>query len=437
MVATDDSGSKLRRPVFVLSDRFGENFGIRQAGQKERAIPAPAPGDDINFYQLAIQHSEGLTKDLCFTYVRDMLLRLGEAAKQGKELRLDLCAGHLCMAEREASFEFQGGYGGAAGGAPPGERVSHLDPMLNGRGNQGGVALAMHGHTLDAGSGGRSGGSQLGSQLGSHMGLSASVLNGGGSVLTAEEEMALYGDIDILDPETAAGGGSQVSTRRAAELEVATQQQLAQLLKADQATLGEQTIEELGAQLGARAASLERQLERQKQETDAMEARLKKAVAGGGSSAALVAREAARDAARDAMRAVSETNRQNAGRIAQKAAATKPGSNMDDAALNGLLLEHAGGLSIGRVGASSMHGASTLSKGSKGSSVPRMPPRQSAMADYGPPLLSVGFSAEGPGMSGHVAPAPRPQVPVVRAALSDTSTQKAFVKEQRAARRAE
>ena len=93
-------------------------------------MPAPAQGDDINFYQLAIQHSDGLTKDLCFTYVRDMLLRLGEASTQGKELRLDLGAGHLCIEGREVSFEFTGGYGGASAG--DGERVSHLDPMLGG-----------------------------------------------------------------------------------------------------------------------------------------------------------------------------------------------------------------------------------------------------------------------------------------------------------------
>ena len=42
MVATDDAGAKLRRPVFLLSDRFAENFGVRQGGAREKGLPARA-----------------------------------------------------------------------------------------------------------------------------------------------------------------------------------------------------------------------------------------------------------------------------------------------------------------------------------------------------------------------------------------------------------
>ena len=68
--------------------------------------------------------------------------------------------------------------------------------------------------------------------------------------------------------------------------------------------------------------------------------------------------------------------------------------------------------------------------------------RPAAIGDYGPPLLSVGFNDQGPGLSHPVAPAPRPAppqmapVPMVTAALSETSTQKAYAREQRAAARA-
>lgn len=106
--AADSTGSRRRRPVFVLSDRFTDNFGVRQGGLPERSIPAPASGDDINFYQLAIQHSDGLTKDQAFTFTRDMLFRIGQAAGQGRELRLEMGAGHLVFCEREATFEFGG-----------------------------------------------------------------------------------------------------------------------------------------------------------------------------------------------------------------------------------------------------------------------------------------------------------------------------------------
>ena len=48
MMATDETGSKLRRPVFALSERFSENFGVKQAGVRERGLPAPAAGDDLS-----------------------------------------------------------------------------------------------------------------------------------------------------------------------------------------------------------------------------------------------------------------------------------------------------------------------------------------------------------------------------------------------------
>ena len=111
---------------------------------QEKGLPPPASGDDVNYYQLAIQHSEGLSKDAVFSSMREMLIRLGEAAQAGKDLRLDLGAGHLCVAEREVSFEFGGGLG-AAKGDGGGERTSHLDPMTgkqaNKKGGGGGVSL--------------------------------------------------------------------------------------------------------------------------------------------------------------------------------------------------------------------------------------------------------------------------------------------------------
>ena len=60
-VATDGSGSTLRRPVFVLSDRFAENFRVKQSGSAEKLLPPPVSGDDVNFYQLAISFSGSLS----------------------------------------------------------------------------------------------------------------------------------------------------------------------------------------------------------------------------------------------------------------------------------------------------------------------------------------------------------------------------------------
>ena len=45
----DGTGSRLRRPVFLLSERFAENFGVRQAGVPEQGLPAPAHGYPITY----------------------------------------------------------------------------------------------------------------------------------------------------------------------------------------------------------------------------------------------------------------------------------------------------------------------------------------------------------------------------------------------------
>ena len=198
LLATDDTGSKLRQPVFVLSERFSDAFGVKQAGVPERNLPPPVQGDEVNFYQLAIQHSEGLTKDHAFASVRDMLFRLGEAASQGRELRLDMGAGTLVILEKEASFEFKGGgRAGDAGGAT--SKTSHLDPMLNGKKLGASADLASAGLAL----GGVGVGAGAGRGTPSAISVARSDGGAGKSAISAEEEAALFADVDALDPESA------------------------------------------------------------------------------------------------------------------------------------------------------------------------------------------------------------------------------------------
>ncbi len=265
------SGTRVRRPVFLLSDRFTDNFGVRQGGVVERGLPAPASGDDVNFYQLAIQHSDGLTKDQAFTYTRDMLFRLGQAAGQGAEMRLDLGAGTLVVNEREATFEFGGTFGGGGGGG--GEQAgggSKHDPLLGGGG---GVDLAMCGRK--AGGGGGSSCLSLGSSCRAPGRGGRGGRRSAGS-LSLEEESELFAAVDELDPETrAAGSESGTSTLLGDALESKTRSQVGHALGIADDALGGETIEQLGAALGAKAAALEDQLRRQRLESDRIEAKLK------------------------------------------------------------------------------------------------------------------------------------------------------------------
>ena len=432
LVAVDDSGSKLRRPIFQLSERFAENFGVKQAGVAERGVPAPASGDDINFYQLAIQHSDGLTKDQAFSSVREMLIRLGEAASQGRELRLELGAGTLVVVDKEVSFDFSGGLGGGrASDVSDREKLSHLDPMLNGRragaAGEAGAALSMLGQSaLDGGAPPSPTRSRL---LPANAPRGGSDLGGGGarpSGLSAEEEAALFADVDALDPESVASASTRM---RAADLEAPTRTKLGQALAVDPTTLAEASVEEIGEALGAKAAALEAQLAAQRRETDRIEAQLRRHGLGGGGGggggegaasglgASVVSGGGVRRGA--GRRAVpSLTVASAAGGAACESGGAGAGSGLDSPHDTGALsIAGSGGAGSGRRAAAAATAAAAVAP----------PPRRAegrtragagvaSLAAVGPPVLSVGFTSDGPGLSGAFVPAARPAVPTIHAA---------------------
>ena len=221
-VAVADAGSKLRRPVFVLSERFCDNYGVQQLYPPEGTVPAVVHGDDLNFYELAIQHSENLSKDECFVALREMLFKLGEAAGDGHELRVDFGAGHLVShGPRVLSFDFAPIFGGAPP-RPPREKTTCNDPMLNPKGvaapslllsGMGAAAAAPGGHggtstgaAAPVPVGGEAGSprvrvrSPVGSGCLDSGGAAASHMGGGGS-LSQDEEARLFAEVDRLDPE--------------------------------------------------------------------------------------------------------------------------------------------------------------------------------------------------------------------------------------------
>ncbi|KAL1529990.1 hypothetical protein AB1Y20_000916 [Prymnesium parvum] len=268
-VTSAEGGSRLRKPVFFLSPRFTENYGVHPTHPPLAAVPPPAPGDDINFYHLAIQFSDGLTKDQAFICTRDMLFRLGEAASQGRELTLSLGVGTLHICERLATFEWTAGFGGhaPAEGAPA--RTSSLDP-LSGRPREGGDALsALHlvGAARSALLGSECSGSHATSRRkgGSRL--------GGGS-LSAEEEAQLFRELDSLDPEVRAEAAAAVAMR-ASELEQPTREEVARLLKLSAGEMDGRTVNELGDALAAKAAQLEAQLLHSKSQNAKLESELR------------------------------------------------------------------------------------------------------------------------------------------------------------------
>ena len=385
LAAADENGSRLRRPVFVLSERFADNFRVKQAGVVEKGLPAPANGDDLNFYQLAIQHSEGLSKDQVFGGVREMMHRFGDAAKQGREIRLDLGAGTLISVDREITFEFTGGIGAGGGLDADGERerVSHLDPMLGGRDAHGGAGLEMHGQAAGAAAT-----TTVMSTLGASSAIGASSALAGSTALSAEEEAALFRDVDALDPETQVELAA--ATMRAGDLEAPTQTQLGHALQLDPRTLGDRTVEELGAALGARAAALEARIKAQRAETDRLEQQL---LAKDGVTSVAPTASAARAqgaAGPSTMRAASRLLAPTRGTAANAGTLSICGS-----AGGGSVAGSSGGANDG-AGRGTCGGASSLGGSRLSASSQKRAKGKGADSAPAPPVLSVGFASGGP-----------------------------------------
>ena len=396
-----DGGSKVRRPVFVLSDRFAENYGVETVQPPPPGTPAAVAGDDLNFYELAITHSRNLTKDEVFGSLREMLFKVGEAASQGRELRINFGAGHLTASDRRVGFDFSaqmgggsGGGGGALGGAHKGE-VS-ADPMLNA--NAVAPSLLLAGVAAAAGSvppepvgGGRS-------------------ALGGATELSAEEESRLFAEVDQLDPEERAFAAGASAT----ELEAGTRQQIGRVLAVADEQLRAQTMEDVGAALGARAAELEAQLIASQRETAQVEARLNK----------LTPRQPQQPPPPPPKRPLSLPARGGPAPAAAVAA-------------DGL-----GGAVMGLQGASLQHGFGASQKGSRvGGSKPSSrvgaAPKPAAAAG---PALSIGFGAEGSAQVALPPPEPAqhfgrnpPPVRVARSATSSAANAAAAAKQARQA----
>ena len=256
-VTVADAGSKLRRPVFVLSERFCDNYAVQQLYPPEATVPAVVNGDDLNFYELAIQHSQNLSKDECFVALREMLFKLGEAAGQGHEMRVDFGAGHLVShGPKVLSFDFAPMFGGAPP-RPPRQKVACNDPMLNPKGavapslllsgmgaaSAGGRGATSPGAASPVPVGGEAGSprvrvrSPVGSGCLDGGGAAASHM-GGGANLSEDEQARLFAEVDRLDPEErAAAAEAAFAGWRGDDLAPATKRQIGRVLALPEAQL--------------------------------------------------------------------------------------------------------------------------------------------------------------------------------------------------------
>lgn len=114
-VVDASSGLPKREPQAVFAESFCEHFRVRPMSVAHPAalMERPLPGDEMNYYQLAIAHSDGLSKDQCFVAVRGLLSSLAHAASEGREVCVSFgLAGTFVAVERLVTFSFDCGASG-------------------------------------------------------------------------------------------------------------------------------------------------------------------------------------------------------------------------------------------------------------------------------------------------------------------------------------
>lgn len=101
------SGGSTYRPYF----QFQENY-LKSHGMDTQLRPAPVADkelcqmEEFNFSKAAIRFSSTLTKDQVFTGLRMLLVQIGEACGDGKNVSIDFEMGTLVCTEAEPRFAF-------------------------------------------------------------------------------------------------------------------------------------------------------------------------------------------------------------------------------------------------------------------------------------------------------------------------------------------
>jgi hypothetical protein len=95
------------RPIFILADSFLKEHLVKRP--RIHKMPLVAPSEEINYSNLAIKYSKGLTKDMAFSGVRDIMKKIGQFFDRCYEFEIEFSFGTLKSKERRIKFEFNQG----------------------------------------------------------------------------------------------------------------------------------------------------------------------------------------------------------------------------------------------------------------------------------------------------------------------------------------
>ena len=107
-------GLMVLRPVWRLSEGFEKSHKLSCKHKSDQRRPEDADVmakmEEINFHKLAMRYSKSLTKDQCFSALRDMFRRLGQVVGVGRDAKVFFGVGDFCCSGNKAQFVFDGHY---------------------------------------------------------------------------------------------------------------------------------------------------------------------------------------------------------------------------------------------------------------------------------------------------------------------------------------
>jgi len=102
-----DDGRVFSRPIFVMSESFVKDNRVRR--QRVHTQPNVIKAEEINYSKLAIKFSKNLTKNMLFSGTSDILKKIGDYTRNGREYEVAFSFGTLKCKEKKVRFEFNQG----------------------------------------------------------------------------------------------------------------------------------------------------------------------------------------------------------------------------------------------------------------------------------------------------------------------------------------
>ena len=102
------------KPVWRVAESFERAYGVECKHKTDKRAPTDEEAfekmEEINFHKIAMRYSNQLSKDVVFSCLRDMFVRIGKAMQTGQHVKIFCGVGDFICRDRKLEFEFDSHY---------------------------------------------------------------------------------------------------------------------------------------------------------------------------------------------------------------------------------------------------------------------------------------------------------------------------------------